>query len=58
MNTKSLSSLHLINIDVRLFSVYINANEGFLKKGQSPLLTVMSAGHLLHVFINGQLSGE
>ncbi|KAK7411940.1 hypothetical protein VNO78_03385 [Psophocarpus tetragonolobus] len=37
--------------------VYINANEGFLKNGQSPLLTVMSAGHLLHVFINGQLSG-
>ncbi|KAK7354654.1 hypothetical protein VNO80_20120 [Phaseolus coccineus] len=37
--------------------VYINANEGFIKNGQSPVLTVMSAGHLLHVFINGQLSG-
>ncbi|KOM39893.1 hypothetical protein LR48_Vigan04g009100 [Vigna angularis] len=37
--------------------VYINGNEGFLKNGRSPVLTVMSAGHLLHVFINGQLSG-
>jgi len=54
----TLPSLHLINVDVLLFSVYINANEGFIKNGQSPVLTVMSAGHLLHVFINGQLSGE
>ncbi|TKY72795.1 Beta-galactosidase protein [Spatholobus suberectus] len=37
--------------------VNINANEGFIKGGQSPVLTVMSAGHVLHVFINGQLSG-
>ncbi|KAK9275813.1 hypothetical protein L1049_023084 [Liquidambar formosana] len=38
--------------------VKIDANEGFLKNGQNPLLTVMSAGHALHVFINGQLSGR
>ncbi|KAG5105605.1 hypothetical protein AAZX31_15G161400 [Glycine max] len=37
--------------------VYINANEGFLKNGQSPVLTAMSAGHVLHVFINDQLAG-
>ncbi|KAJ1400667.1 Glycoside hydrolase, family 35 [Sesbania bispinosa] len=37
--------------------VNIDPNEGFIKNGQSPLLTVMSAGHALHVFINGQLSG-
>ncbi|QCD80295.1 beta-galactosidase [Vigna unguiculata] len=37
--------------------VNIDANEGFIKRGQSPVLTVMSAGHALHVFINGQLSG-
>ncbi|CAJ1941689.1 unnamed protein product [Sphenostylis stenocarpa] len=37
--------------------VNIDANEGFIKSGQSPVLTVMSAGHALHVFINGQLSG-
>ncbi|XP_027363193.1 beta-galactosidase-like isoform X2 [Abrus precatorius] len=37
--------------------VNINRNEGFLRNGQSPVLTVMSAGHVLHVFINGQLSG-
>ncbi|KAK6139615.1 hypothetical protein DH2020_026639 [Rehmannia glutinosa] len=33
------------------------SDEGFLKSRQLPLLTVMSAGHALHVFINGQLSG-
>nr|KYP36940.1 Beta-galactosidase [Cajanus cajan] len=37
--------------------VNIDANEGFIKNGQSPVLTVMSAGHALHVFINGLLSG-
>ncbi|KAK8535407.1 hypothetical protein V6N13_081542 [Hibiscus sabdariffa] len=37
--------------------VKIDPNEGFLKNGQDPLLTIWSAGHALHVFINGQLSG-
>ncbi|KAF5481852.1 hypothetical protein F2P56_002471 [Juglans regia] len=37
--------------------VQIDPNEGFLKNGQSPLLTIFSAGHALHVFINGHLSG-
>lgn len=37
--------------------VNISPNEGFLKNGQSPVLTAMSAGHVLHVFVNGQLSG-
>ncbi|KAL6585819.1 hypothetical protein OROMI_002463 [Orobanche minor] len=37
--------------------VNIASDEGFLKSGEWPLLTVMSAGHALHVFINGQLSG-
>ncbi|CAJ2649876.1 unnamed protein product [Trifolium pratense] len=37
--------------------VNIDPNEGFIKNGQSPLLTIMSAGHAMHVFINGQLSG-
>ncbi|RZB55397.1 beta-galactosidase-like isoform X2 [Glycine soja] len=37
--------------------VNIDANEGFIKNGQSPVLTVMSAGHVLHVLINDQLSG-
>ncbi|XP_075509695.1 beta-galactosidase-like isoform X1 [Primulina tabacum] len=40
-----------------LTQVNIASNEAFLKNGQLPLLTVMSAGHALHVFINGQLSG-
>ncbi|XP_027329281.1 beta-galactosidase-like [Abrus precatorius] len=37
--------------------VNIDPNEGFIKNGKYPILTVMSAGHALHVFINGQLSG-
>ncbi|KAM7275179.1 hypothetical protein ACFE04_017045 [Oxalis oulophora] len=37
--------------------VNIAANEGFLKSGQNPQLTVMSAGHMLHVFVNGQFAG-
>ncbi|XP_071723049.1 beta-galactosidase-like isoform X2 [Rutidosis leptorrhynchoides] len=36
--------------------VNIGANEGFLKNGQNPQLTVMSAGHVLHVFVNGKLA--
>ncbi|PIN17264.1 Beta-galactosidase [Handroanthus impetiginosus] len=40
-----------------LTEVNIASNEGFLKSGGWPLLTVMSAGHALHVFINGHLSG-
>ncbi|XP_031252419.1 beta-galactosidase-like [Pistacia vera] len=38
-------------------NVNIGSNEGFLKNGQDPLLNIWSAGHALHVFINGQLSG-
>ncbi|KAF5453009.1 hypothetical protein F2P56_027956 [Juglans regia] len=37
--------------------VKIDSNEEFLKTGKYPVLTVLSAGHALHVFINGQLSG-
>ncbi|RZC00781.1 beta-galactosidase 1-like [Glycine soja] len=37
--------------------VVINSNEGFLRNGKNPVLTVLSAGHALHVFINNQLSG-
>lgn len=36
----------------------IDLNEGFLTNGKDPVLTIFSAGHALHVFINGQLSGE
>ncbi|XP_020223363.1 beta-galactosidase 1 [Cajanus cajan] len=37
--------------------VVIDPNEGFLRNGNDPVLTVFSAGHALHVFINGQLTG-
>lgn len=40
------------------FSVKIDPDEGFLKSGEDPLLTIFSAGHSLQVFINGELSGE
>ncbi|WOK98608.1 beta-galactosidase 2 isoform X1 [Canna indica] len=37
--------------------VDIGQEELFLQNGKYPVLTVMSAGHSLHVFINGQLTG-
>ncbi|KAL2243239.1 beta-galactosidase-like [Sesamum indicum] len=37
--------------------VKIDPSEGFMRGGKWPVLTVLSAGHALHVFINGQLSG-
>ncbi|KAL5572484.1 hypothetical protein UlMin_022081 [Ulmus minor] len=38
--------------------ITISSDEGFIKKGQWPILTVMSAGHALHVFVNGKLAGS
>ncbi|XP_076893587.1 beta-galactosidase-like [Bidens hawaiensis] len=35
-----------------LIEIDISPNEQFLTNGQLPVLTVMSAGHALHVFIN------
>ncbi|KAM2420041.1 hypothetical protein EV1_026258 [Malus domestica] len=37
--------------------ITIGSDEAFLNNGKFPLLTIFSAGHALHVFINGQLSG-
>ncbi|CAH9143394.1 unnamed protein product [Cuscuta epithymum] len=37
--------------------VKIASDEEFLKDGKYPTLTVGSAGHVLHVFVNGQSSG-
>nr|GMD84406.1 beta-galactosidase 3-like [Ipomoea batatas] len=39
-------------------SVEISPSESFLHGGRHPILTVQSAGHALHVFINGQFSGR
>lgn len=39
-------------------SVDISQSESFLHGGKPPVLTVQSAGHAIHVFINGQLSGS
>ncbi|KAG6509666.1 hypothetical protein ZIOFF_027666 [Zingiber officinale] len=39
-------------------SVDVNPAEEFLQRGRRPVLTVHSAGHALHVFINGELSGS
>ncbi|KAK4378316.1 hypothetical protein RND71_000178 [Anisodus tanguticus] len=38
--------------------VEINSTESFLHRGQPLTLTVQSAGHALHVYINGRLSGS
>ncbi|KAL5778080.1 hypothetical protein ACOSP7_011006 [Xanthoceras sorbifolium] len=39
-------------------SVDISPSESFLRGGQKPTLSLESAGHAVHVFINGQLSGS
>ncbi|PQQ21373.1 hypothetical protein Pyn_17960 [Prunus yedoensis var. nudiflora] len=40
-----------------LTDVKIDPNEEFLRSGKYPVLTILSAGHALRVFINGQLAG-
>lgn len=48
-----------ISLDTVLIpSVKIDSGEEFLRSGNYPVLTVLSAGHALHVFINGQLAGR
>lgn len=39
-------------------SVEVDGDEPFIKNGGLPVLTVQSAGHALHVFINGDLAGS
>ncbi|WZY81181.1 hypothetical protein YC2023_027565 [Brassica napus] len=41
-----------------LTDITVGAGERFLKTGDYPLLTIWSAGHALHVFVNGQLAGS
>ncbi|KAK3438941.1 hypothetical protein EUGRSUZ_C03897 [Eucalyptus grandis] len=38
--------------------ITISPNEAFLRSGQSPVLTILSAGHAMHVFINDELTGS
>ncbi|XP_048133870.1 beta-galactosidase-like [Rhodamnia argentea] len=38
--------------------ITISPNEAFLWSGQYPVLTIMSAGHAMHVFVNGELAGS
>ena len=53
----TLSSMYWYSFP-QIPSVKIDSNEGFLRSGRNPVLKVYSAGHALHVFINGRLSGE
>ncbi|XP_024019187.1 beta-galactosidase 10 isoform X2 [Morus notabilis] len=39
-------------------SIYVDENEGFLKKGSQPVLLVESKGHALHAFVNQELQGS
>lgn len=41
-----------------LTDITIGSDEGFLKTGDYPLLTLYSAGHAMLVFVNGQLTGK
>lgn len=47
-----------ISVLLCVCSVDIASSESFLRGGDLPTLTVQSTGHSLHVFVNGQLSGE
>ncbi|CAN8268131.1 unnamed protein product [Cochlearia groenlandica] len=40
-----------------LTDITISSDEKLLKNGDDPLLTIWSAGHGLHVYVNGQLVG-
>ncbi|KAI4377786.1 hypothetical protein MLD38_015364 [Melastoma candidum] len=40
-----------------LTDITISPNEAFLKTGQYPVLSIWSAGHALHVFLNGERIG-
>ncbi|KAG0493896.1 hypothetical protein HPP92_004890 [Vanilla planifolia] len=46
--------------DYLWYTTYVNIgqDEQFLKTGNYPVLTVLSAGHALHVFVNGQYAGN
>ncbi|CAL0327012.1 unnamed protein product [Lupinus luteus] len=39
-------------------SVDISSSESFLRGGHRPSITVLSAGHAVHVFVNGEFSGS
>ncbi|ONM40727.1 Beta-galactosidase 1 [Zea mays] len=47
------------NTDYLWYTTYVDIaqDEQFLSNGKNPMLTVMSAGHALHIFVNGQLTG-
>ncbi|KAF6145942.1 hypothetical protein GIB67_007961 [Kingdonia uniflora] len=45
-----------LKLKISIFSVNVDPDEKFLKNGQYRVLTVLSVGHALHVFLNGQLS--
>ncbi|KZV16514.1 Beta-galactosidase 3 isoform 1 [Dorcoceras hygrometricum] len=39
-------------------SIDVSSSESFFHRGELPTLIVLSTGHALHVFVNGQLSGS
>nr|XP_010910613.2 beta-galactosidase [Elaeis guineensis] len=46
--------------DYLWYTTYVNIgqDEQFLKNGKYPILSVLSAGHAMHIFINGQPAGN
>lgn len=49
--------MNICSLFLKKCRVNIDSEEEFLKTGNLPILTVLSAGHALHVFINEELSG-
>lgn len=54
----TVCSVFVLNLRLYILSITISSDERFLKTGDDPLLTICSAGHALHVFVNGQLAGK
>ena len=47
----------MVFFDFWCHSVDISSSESFLKGGHKPSISVQSAGHAVHVFVNGQFMG-
>lgn len=60
MGVRMLYLDYILNISALFVakSVDIGSSESFLHGGELPTLIVQSTGHAVHVFVNGQLSGE
>ena len=48
----------MLNVSLFFYSIDVDSSESFLHSGELPTLIIQSAGHTLHVFVNGELCGR